>query len=308
MTRKEIEKRCREEMQENIPDKEALWQKIESGLPEQENLQSQIPKTRIKLTSMQNIMKAVACFLIIIGGLRIWNSSKNFKDSKTDTNSEIAENSNYENENDNVYDDYAVCEDDNNNYVDSDSPKTDTTQEEQEILYYQDLAVLTNQDLKNSVDFSKLGVQDEYFNESNVLAKTELFVDVQVLNGFQDEKTGIMQYILKIIDVYGGNLDQQELVIMTNSAYILEKNHEYVLPIYQDNSNWELSYACAPQIEKTQDNQIIFHNGWQSVMSETTDCEAILYDSYGKDDYFYDRMYLTGDTAIAILVQKWQTI
>ncbi|MDE6004813.1 MAG: hypothetical protein K2G88_05445, partial [Oscillospiraceae bacterium] len=181
-------------------------------------------------------------------------------------------------------------------------------QEEQKILYYKDLAVLTNQDLKNSVDLSKLGVQDEYFNESDVLAKTELFVDVQVLNGFQDEKTGAMQYILKIIDVYGGSLDEQEIIVMTNSAYILEKNHEYVLPIYQNHSSWELSYTCAPQIEKTQDNQIIFHNGWQSVMSENADCEAILYDSYGKDDYFYDRMYLTGDTAIAILVQKWQNI
>ncbi|MDE6003929.1 MAG: hypothetical protein K2G88_00900, partial [Oscillospiraceae bacterium] len=79
MTRKEIEKRCREEMQENIPDKEALWQKIEAGLPEQENLQSQMQKTRIKLTNMRNIMKAVACFLVIIGGLRIWNNRTKLK-------------------------------------------------------------------------------------------------------------------------------------------------------------------------------------------------------------------------------------
>ncbi|MDE7093366.1 MAG: hypothetical protein K2O52_00485 [Oscillospiraceae bacterium] len=285
MTRKEIEKRCREEMQEHIPDKEALWQKIESGLPEKPNLQPQKPN--IKLTSMRNVMKAVACFLIIIGGLRIWSNITNLKINKNDNSS------------------YA-SDDNANDYADSNDNIPE--QEEQNIIYYKDLAVPMNQDLKNSIDLSKLGVQDEYFNESDVLAKTELFVDVQVLNGFQDETTGAMQYILKIIDVYGGNLDEQELIVMTNSAYILEKNHEYVLPIYQDNSNWELSYACAPQIEKTQDNQIIFHNGWQSVMSETTDYESIMYDSYGKDDYFYDRMYLTGDTAIAILVQKWQNL
>ena len=37
MTRKEIEKRCLEEMQQTIPDHEALWQKIEAQRPPQDS-------------------------------------------------------------------------------------------------------------------------------------------------------------------------------------------------------------------------------------------------------------------------------
>lgn len=287
MTRKEIEKRCREEMQQNIPDREALWQRIESGLPEQSGLQ--VKKPKIYMRTMHRVMTAVACFLLVIGGLQVWNNRKGMK----------TESDNYH-QMDNISDESDADAD-----CDADSSvKTDIIKR----LHYEDLAVPDNHEIRNTVDLSRLGVTDMYFQETDVLAKTELFVDVKVLNGFQDEETGAMQYILSVIDVYGGHLDEQELIIITDSAYILEQNHEYVLPVYQSDSGWKLTYESAPQIEKTLDHQLILHNGWQSVINADTEFTPVVYDSYGKDDYFYDRMYLTGDTAIAILVQKWQSM
>ena len=35
MTRHEAEQQCREALQQNIPDKEALWKRIEANLPAQ---------------------------------------------------------------------------------------------------------------------------------------------------------------------------------------------------------------------------------------------------------------------------------
>ena len=42
MTRKEIEQKCREMMQENIPDKEALWYKVAAGAGDMMGLSSSI--------------------------------------------------------------------------------------------------------------------------------------------------------------------------------------------------------------------------------------------------------------------------
>ncbi|MDE5883654.1 MAG: hypothetical protein K2H29_01030 [Oscillospiraceae bacterium] len=300
MTRKETEQKCREMMQENIPDKEALWMKIESGLSQQQ--QSEIPArhAHISVVMMRRILTMAACLLLVFGGLRMYHNRENLQSEK----SEIAENYGYDAD--------ANCDAVADDYEAAAPEESVKNSQEKAILRYQDLQILKNQEIRENADLSRLGVQDAYFNESDILSKTELFLDVQVLNGYQNQETGEMQYILKILDVYGGDLEISEFVMTSRSAYVLEKDHEYVIPVYQDSGNsgaqrnWSLVYECAPQIEKTQDHQIIFPNGWQSVMQSDPDAEPVLYDSYGKDDYFYDRMYLTGDTAIEILIQTWQ--
>lgn len=300
MTRKEIEKRCREAMQENIPDKESLWQKIESNLPEQQ--ETVFRKSHLSMITVRRIMTAAACLLFLVGGLQLRNSRDAVKlDNMDHSSAEDADNIPAD-------DDDAGC-DAAADYESVAPALQENNSQNKNILRYQDLNLSGQQGIHDTADLSRLGVQDAYFNESAILAKTELFLDVQVLNGYQNQETGEMQYILKILDVYGGTLDVSELVIVSRSAYILEKEHEYILPVYQDqqnHSNWNLSYECAPQIEKTLDHKIILHNGWQCVMHSDLDQESVLYDSYGKDDYFYDRMYLTGDMAVEILIQEWE--
>lgn len=247
-----------------------------------------------------------ACLLLAFGGLRMYHHRENLQSENK--KSEIAEKYG-DNADDNAGDGCDAAAGDHEAVAPAEAVKNS---QEKAILRYQDLQILENQEIRKNADLSRLGVQDVYFNESAILSKTELFLDVQVLNGYQNPETGEMQYILKILDVYGGDLEISEFVMTSRSAYVLEKDHEYVIPVYQDSGNsgtqrnWSLVYECAPQIEKTQDHQIIFPNGWQSVMQSDPDAEPVLYDSYGKDDYFYDRMYLTGDTAIEILIQEWE--
>ncbi|MBR1554305.1 MAG: hypothetical protein IJ644_02800, partial [Oscillospiraceae bacterium] len=75
MTKKEIEERLQKEMHQNIPDKDALWQKIETRLPEQPV--SQPVRRTIRMTSGSRFMTIAACFLLVIAGMRFFSTVRN---------------------------------------------------------------------------------------------------------------------------------------------------------------------------------------------------------------------------------------
>ncbi|MBR2086806.1 MAG: hypothetical protein IJ906_06675 [Oscillospiraceae bacterium] len=70
MTNKDTERLVRQAMQQTIPDKEALWAKIESDLPAQPAFGS-IRRTQSKMRVVYRVMGAAACFLLIVGGIGI---------------------------------------------------------------------------------------------------------------------------------------------------------------------------------------------------------------------------------------------
>ena len=284
MTKKEIEERLQEEMHQNIPDKDALWQKIENRLPEQPV--SQPVRRNIRMTSGSRFLTAVACFLLIVAGMRFFSTVRNLNQPEMTADNE------------------GITQENNPaDAVPEQSPEIQDNTQKQEILKYQNLNLPQGENLASQVNLSRLGTDGEYFSEDEILAKTDLFMDVRVLDGAQNPDSGKMEYTLQILDVYGGEFDAETITLETSSAYILEQNHEYVLPVTADCS---LAYECAPQIEKTQDNKLVIPNGWYTLMQgETT---PVLYDSIGKDDYFYDRMYLTGDLHLDLLIQKWQSL
>ncbi|MBR0485967.1 MAG: hypothetical protein IJJ69_14525 [Oscillospiraceae bacterium] len=295
MTKKEIEERLQKEMHQNIPDKDALWQKIENRLPEQPV--SQPVRRNLKMTSGSRFMTIAACFLLVIAGMRFFSTVKNLNQPNETAaensavpadDAEAGENALAENQADTVPEYPAVVQQHTEN---------------QEILKYQNLHLPQGENIASQVNLSRLGTDGEYFSEDEILAKTSLFIDVKILEGAQNPDSGKMEYTLQILDVYGGELNAETITLETSSAYILEQNHEYVLPVTADCS---LAYECAPQIEKTQDNKLVIPNGWYTLMQgETT---PVLYDSIGKDDYFYDRMYLTKDLNLDLLIQKWQSL
>ncbi|MBE6877013.1 MAG: hypothetical protein E7496_09925 [Ruminococcus sp.] len=295
MTKKEIEERLQEEMHQNIPDKDALWQKIENRLPEQPV--SQPIKRNIRMTSGSRFMTVAACFLLVIAGMRFFSTVRNLN-QPTETTAENSAVPADEADNEGI-----ALEDNHADAVPEQSAESDKNTENQEILKYQNLHLPQGENIASQVNLSRLGTDGEYFSEDEILAKTSLFIDVKILEGAQNPDSGKMEYTLQILDVYGGELDAETITLETSSAYILEQNHEYVLPVTADCS---LAYECAPQIEKTQDNKLIIPNGWYTLMQgETT---PVLYDSIGKDDYFYDRMYLTKDLNLDLLIQKWQSL
>ena len=241
MTKKDIEERLKQEMQQNIPDKDALWQRIETRLPEQPPV-----NRRIRMSSGRRILTAAACLLLMITGIRVMNRL------------------------------------------------SETAPSQENIMMEQDNA--------DEIQFIRF---EEYFQEDAILSRTELFIDVRVLDSIQEE-SGTMRYALEVIDVYGGELNTEEITLRTDSAYVLETDHEYVIPVYYREDKLNLSYECAPQIERTQNHKLIIPNGWYTLMQ--SDAVPVQYDSYGTDDYFYDRMYLTPDWSLELLIQKFENL
>ncbi len=285
MTKKQIEEKLHQEMYQNIPDKNALWQKIENRLPEQPV--SQPVRRSISITPGRKFLTAAACFLLILAGLRNLHSQRNLKE-ETAAPADHAS-----------YAENAVPE----QAAEENAAPPAVRSEANTMLKYQNLNLSHEKTIASGVNLSRLGTEDEYFSEEEILTRTQFFLDVRVISGSQNPDSGNMNYILEILAVYGGELNQQQIALETCSAYLLEQNHEYVLPVTADLA---LAYECAPQIEKTLDHQLVIPNGWHTLMQ--SDAVPVLYDSYGTDDYFYDRMYLTKDLNLDLLIRKWQSL
>ena len=83
MTREEMEARCRKEMQQMIPDKEALWARIEDSLPEQTQTEQEAPKPRIRMTVIYRAMAGVACLMLVVAGASLIAPLRNVKTADT---------------------------------------------------------------------------------------------------------------------------------------------------------------------------------------------------------------------------------
>lgn len=79
MTKKDTERLVQQAMQQTIPDKEALWAKIESDLPAQPAFSGIRKTSRSKMRVVYSVMGAAACFLLIVGGLGIWQAARGSK-------------------------------------------------------------------------------------------------------------------------------------------------------------------------------------------------------------------------------------
>lgn len=87
MTNKDTERLVRGHMQQTIPDKDALWNRIESNLPAQPEM------PRIRKSSGRHITRiigAAACFLLVIGGVGVWSALGGHGGAKMETTNEAA--------------------------------------------------------------------------------------------------------------------------------------------------------------------------------------------------------------------------
>lgn len=81
MTRKETEQMVRRTVRETIPDREALWARIEADLPDEQQIAPEPP--RIVRRRTYRMIAAAACFVLVIGGVGVFASmtGRNFADS-----------------------------------------------------------------------------------------------------------------------------------------------------------------------------------------------------------------------------------
>ncbi len=286
MTRKDIEKRCLEEMQQTIPDSEALWQRIEEQLPPPSDKQT----APIQMTTFRRILAGAACLLLAVAGIRLFARMQRIPHESTSesTNSMM----------------FMEAEDEPAN-EDAEFRSDEATPPEngEILLQYHDLRIPQSH---ISGNLTAAGTQGVYFSEADVLAKTDCFVDAQVIAVSASARTGVLTYQVQIHAVHGTDALQkaQTLTFESETAYLLQKEHLYFLPLIFEDGTWQLAYACAPQIELTLDGDAVHHNGWHSMMDAAS--KPLVCEQFGADDYFYDRMYLSEGNAIAVLLEEWE--
>ena len=75
MTRKDTERLVQRHMQQSIPDKEALWAKIENSIPEERTAPApEIKVTPSRFRTAYRVVAAAACLLLVVGGVGVWRA------------------------------------------------------------------------------------------------------------------------------------------------------------------------------------------------------------------------------------------
>lgn len=149
-------------------------------------------------------------------------------------------------------------------------------------------------------------VQQEYFVEEDVLSETDYFLDCRVISS-QLSENGIA-YTVEVIHFIGNDNEYipEEFTVYSKSPYSLKTNREYLLPVTQTGDDPPfIAFDNAPQIELSEEREVICHNGWQSLAAEG---EFISYPQAYKDDYFYDRMNITAEASLENLFDKWREL
>lgn len=143
---------------------------------------------------------------------------------------------------------------------------------------------------------------DDFFVEANVLIHTDVIVNAYVDRAYS--RGGTVCY-----ELTAENADTREtenITIESATPYRLLENRSYVLPLKSDGDGYSLVFENAPQIEVTLDGGIIFHNGW--ITLDDGSAADVIYPQNGIDDFFYDRMKFSYSADADTLVKKWHEL
>lgn len=301
MNQHEIEKRYQKEVHQSIPDMDALWQKIENRLPEQEisRQESGISQKRNSI-QMQRFAGAAACLLIVAAGASVVFGNTGLHQMHSLNKSDTPQQDGYED---------APAQEGNADAAENEGFAADDAfvKQEQDVsgkpLTYADLAVSDSAELQDSVNLQLLGMEQRYFVEQAVLEQTNAFADVVITDGTQDARTGEITYTMEVRYSIGDAKLPSTLTLKSQNAYLMEKHHEYLIPMQSLGGTISLANEVSPQIEVTEDGKAVLHSGWHEFLPDTD--TPVLYETLGDSDYFYDRMYLAEMSEVLVRVEQW---
>ena len=143
---------------------------------------------------------------------------------------------------------------------------------------------------------------DDFFVEANVLVHTDIIVNAYVDRVYS--RGGTVCY-----ELTAENADTREtesITVESATPYRMLENRSYLLPLTVNGDGYSLAFENAPQIEFTLDGGMIFHNGWVTLDDESA--ADVIYPQNGIDDFFYDRMKFSYSADADILVKKWHEL
>lgn len=313
---KKIKELYKAHAEQNAPDMDALWERIERGLDEKnpENI-SGVTSSPVKKSiafrkiALRAALAAAAVMIIIPAAFQTAFKGVNNSDMASDGGGNMMNSVDAGDAVPNINQEATgAADDDENGYDDSDSGLdggADFTVPTAEnisggtVLYESlDLAPTTAYESVPAGETSG----DDFFVEANVLIHTDVIVNAYVDRVYS--RGGTVCY-----ELTAENADTREtenITIESATPYRLLENRSYVLPLKSDGEGYSLVFENAPQIEVTLDGGIIFHNGWVTLDGE--DSADVIYPQNGIDDFFYDRMKFSYSADADTLVKKWHDL
>lgn len=297
MNKRELKKQYIKHCEDTAPDMEKLWERIESGLEEKsESGVSSKPAKSFGFRRLAVWGTACAAVLIAVPAILIGGGLSKTADSMTagERNFAMADSADgafYEN----PAEEGAV----EINGI----HETETTTSLPERVYYEELSFGDAEEDETSQPYPTAETSgDDFFVEENVLAETDIIVDA-VVQQVYSSGGGTICYVLTAED--SGKNSLGSITVESATPYLLQISREYILPLKETAEGYRLVFENAPQIERTSDGGLVFHNGWKCL---TENSAELVYPQGGIDDFFYDRMRFSYKDGIGVLDEKWKAV
>lgn len=302
MTEKKLKEIYKVHAENTTPDMDALWEKIESGLEEknESGVTSKPIRRKISMTKTAALTAACIAALIIVPvavrNLDISNEEMtasmdngNYAEVQADSAANDAVPEHNSAEEDTIAADFAAEE------AESITDKNNNAQ----TVYYEKLSFAQAEPIYEIPDGKTGG--DDFFVEDSVLIETDMIVNAYI-DRVYSSGSGAMCYEIIADDLETG--ETENILLVSATPYVMLENRSYVLPLKNSEDGYSLVFENAPQIERTLDGGLIFHNGWQTLDVDSAD---VIYPQGKVDDFFYDRMKFSY-ADVNDLVAKWHKL
>lgn len=301
---KNIKELYKAHAEQNAPDMDALWERIEQGLDEKnaEDI-SGVTSSPVKKSiafrkiAVRAALAAAAVLIIVPVAFRGANTSNMASDGGSMFNKA-------ENASPNAMQEAAADEENGYDASDFDGGAVGTVKADENTfggtVLYESLSLAPTGAAADMPSGETSG--DEFFVEANVLIHTDIIVNAYVDRAYS--RGGTVCY-----ELTAENADTREtesITVESATPYRLLENRSYLLPLTVNGDGYSLAFENAPQIEFTLDGGMIFHNGWVTLDDESA--ADVIYPQNGIDDFFYDRMKFSYRADADILVKKWHEL
>ncbi|MDE7302490.1 MAG: hypothetical protein K2N60_04120 [Oscillospiraceae bacterium] len=301
---KKIKELYKAHAEQNAPDMDALWERIERGLDEKnaEDI-SGVTSSPVKKSitfrqiAVRTALAAAAVLIILPVAFRGANTSNMASDGGSMFNKA-------ENASPNAMQEAAADEENGYDASDFDGGAVGTVMSDENAfggtVLYESLSLAPAGAAADMPTGETAG--DDFFVEANVLIHTDIIVNAYVDRAYS--RGGTVCY-----ELTAENADTREtenITVESATPYRLLENRSYLLPLTVNGDGYSLAFENAPQIEFTLDGGMIFHNGWVTLDDESA--ADVIYPQNGIDDFFYDRMKFSYSADADILVKKWHEL
>ena len=314
---KNFKKLYAQHIEDNSPDMDSIWEKIEGGLePKQsDGVTSQPVRKNI---SFRNITVwgtvCAAALLIIPLSVRVLNNNASSNDiasgnaayeQAVDMNS-FAGDAIMDGGSDNAGGfDMGFDETINNDPGDTESADSSLSGASYEganrrVVFYDELFPYSGGSPVPTAETSG----DDFFVEDKVLIETDVIVNAYIDNVYSKGDT----ICYEITAEKTGNSETENIVLESATPYVMQQGGSYILPLKVENGEYSLVFENAPQIQVSESGGMVFHNGWKTLDALEENPIEVVYPQNGIDDFFYDRMRFTYSSDISPLMEQWQQV